>query len=120
AGNLGEVLEIFAQEQHADFLEGWIDGFASGAHLGRGFVTSTKHSDDAPARSSSHAMKQLQGALLRWAGSGARFALNGSVRIANDAAYRWSNHQAHEDVQQQSLFDSTYFLPDAYAAFRNL
>lgn len=119
ADNLGELLEIFAQERHADFLEGWVDGFTTGVHLGRGFVTSSNHSDDAPARSS-RAVRQLQGALLRWAGSGARFALNGSVRIANSAAYRWSNHQAREGVQRQSLFDSTYFAPDAYAAFRNL
>src|SRR5438874_6359409 len=45
AASLGEIFTIFQEEQSADFLEAWVDGFARGRYLGRGIVTCTKFSD---------------------------------------------------------------------------
>src|SRR6185437_3010768 len=45
AASLGEILTIFQEEQSADYLEAWVDGFAGGRHLGRGIVTCTKYSN---------------------------------------------------------------------------
>ena len=40
ARSLMEMFAIFAEEApEADYLEGWIDGHASGSHLGRGLIT---------------------------------------------------------------------------------
>ena len=36
---LAEVLALLAEEEaHSDFMEAWLDGFASGPDLGRGIV----------------------------------------------------------------------------------
>ena len=45
AASLGEILTIFQEEQSADFLEAWVDGFAAGHHFGRGIVTCTSYSN---------------------------------------------------------------------------
>src|SRR5437588_11334558 len=45
AASLGEIFTIFQEEQSADFLEAWVDGFAGGRYLGRGIVTCAKYSD---------------------------------------------------------------------------
>jgi decaprenylphospho-beta-D-ribofuranose 2-oxidase len=45
AASFSEILSIFQEEQAADFLEAWVDGFARGRSLGRGFVTATRYSD---------------------------------------------------------------------------
>src|SRR5436309_1641610 len=45
AGSIDEILTVFQEEQSADFLEAWVDGFAGGHHLGRGIVTCAKYSD---------------------------------------------------------------------------
>jgi FAD/FMN-containing dehydrogenase len=84
AAALNELLEIFEEEQSADFLEAWVDGFAEGRDLGRGIVTRTTHSDmrhaDATHAPASGLAEQLQGQFARWSGRVGRLALNGSVR----------------------------------------
>src|SRR6266496_3348532 len=46
AASLGEIFTIFQEEQSADYLEAWVDGFAGGRCMGRGMVTCTKYSDE--------------------------------------------------------------------------
>src|SRR6266571_2411976 len=41
AASIGEIFTIFQEEQSADYLEAWVDGFAGGRNLGRGIVTCT-------------------------------------------------------------------------------
>ena len=44
AASLGEILTLFAEEeQTSDFMEAWLDGFASGRQLGRGHITVRQH-----------------------------------------------------------------------------
>jgi decaprenylphospho-beta-D-ribofuranose 2-oxidase len=121
--SLSDTLARIEQEPDADFLEAWLDGFAGGAHLGRGFITRTTHCDTGDGAAPSRTQRitaRLQGPLLRGAGRGARYALDGSIRTANRAAYHWINRGDRDAVRHLSLFDSTYYSADAYAAFRNL
>jgi decaprenylphospho-beta-D-ribofuranose 2-oxidase len=38
--------------------------------------------------------------------------------MANSVAYWWSSHRDNEVIQRQSLFQSTFYSPAAYAGFR--
>ncbi len=135
AASLGEIFTIFQQEQSADFLEAWVDGFAGGRYLGRGIVTCTKYSDvcddvcdkkvpainRVPTRSqASRIPGQLKKRLARCAGQASRPAVKSGVRLANSAAYWWSKWWDGEVIRQKSLFHSTFYSPAAFAGYRTL
>ena len=101
AASLSEILTIFQEEQSADFLEAWVDGFAEGRHLGRGIVTSTKYSDSHETpfhminQESTHSRTfritnqfKLENTLST--GTIVRPAVKNIVRIANSVMYRLS------------------------------
>jgi decaprenylphospho-beta-D-ribofuranose 2-oxidase len=131
AASFEEILTIFQEEQSADFLEAWIDGFASGHGLGRGIVTSTRHSLARaidPLGTNAKGMQtfspepeyQLRPALARIFGEIARPAARSAVRAANGAVYWSSALWKSKEIRQASLFDSTYYTPAVYAGFRAL
>jgi FAD/FMN-containing dehydrogenase len=136
AASLGEIFTIFQEEQSADFLEAWIDGFAGGRHLGRGVVTCTKYSDvckkDFPAikrgptinrrptSQTSRIPDQLKGGFARCTGKIFRPAVQSSVYVANSVMYWSSKRWNGKIIRQRSLFHSTYYPPAAFTGYRTL
>jgi decaprenylphospho-beta-D-ribofuranose 2-oxidase len=124
AASLGEIFTIFQEEQSADFLEAWVDGFAGGRYLGRGIVTSTKYSDvyncDSLRSQASRKPDQPKRGFARCAGKICRPAVKSGVRIANSVIYWWSKWWDREVIRQRSLFHCTYYPPAAFAGYRTL
>ena len=131
AASLSEILTIFQEEQSADFLEAWVDGFAEGRQLGRGIVTSTKYSDlhdtpfhaiDQEFKHSQTFRKSNQSKLENTLSAGiiVRPAVKSTVRIANSVMYRLSTWWDRKIILQRSLFHSTYYTPTTYSFYRTL
>lgn len=121
AASIGEILSIFQEEQSADFLEGWVDGFATGRELGRGIVTVTRFSNSRERqRKSLHISDQFEDGLARCIGTVCRPVVKGSVRTANRAAYWWTQRQDRKTIRRRSLFESTFYPPAVYAGYRAL
>ena len=131
AASLGEIFTIFQEEQSADFLEAWVDGFAAGCHLGRGMVTCTKYSDGCdkefrainPRTTPSQTFRipdQFKAGSVRCVGKIGRPAVKSGVRIANSMTYWWSKWWDRKVIRQRSLFHSTYYTPAAYSGYRTL
>jgi len=129
--SLGEIFTIFQEEQSADFLEAWIDGFAGGRHLGRGIVTCAKYSAvckkefsaidcGAPQSQTSRIPAQLTGGFARYAGKIFRPAVQGGVHIANSVTYWSSKRWTSKVIRQRSLFHCTYYPPAAFTGYRTL
>src|SRR5438477_1846857 len=115
AASLGEIFTIFQEEQSADFLEAWVDGFAGGRYLGRGIVTCTKYSDGCdkeflainPRTTRSQTSRipdQFKAGCARCAGKIGRPAVKSGVRIANSVMYRLSTWLDRRLIRQRSLF----------------
>jgi len=130
AATLGEIFTIFQQEQSADFLEAWVDGFAGGRYLGRGIVTSTKYSDGCdkelptikPRATQSQTSSIPDQFKTGYARCGGKIgpAVKSGVRIANSMTYRWSKWWDRKVIRQRSLFQSTYYPPAAFTSYRTL
>jgi len=138
AASIGEILTIFQQEeQSADFLEAWVDGFAGGHNFGRGIVTRAKYSDVRDKEFStriegypqgvtylpnrvSRVPVQLKEGFARYAGKLGRPAVKSGVRIANNSMYWWSKWWAREEIRRRSLFHYTYYSPVAFTGYRAL
>lgn len=131
AASFGETLAIFQEEQSADFLEAWVDGFAAGSHLGRGIVTCTKYSDPrrkgfppinvwARQPQASRIPDQLKGGLARCVGKICRPVVKSGVRTANKVVYWWTKWWDSKVIRQRSLFLSTYYTPAVYTGYRTL
>ncbi|GHO89221.1 oxidoreductase [Dictyobacter formicarum] len=122
--SLDELFSIFEEEQAADYLEAWVDGFASGRDLGRGIVTVTKHSavsDDAGSRFPGFRVpEQFMQGLTRYAGTLCRPAVEGGVRSANSVAYWGSHWWGSKRPRQKSLVRSTYYAPAMFTGYRAL
>jgi FAD/FMN-containing dehydrogenase len=131
ATSLSEILRILQEEQSADFLEAWVDGFAEGRHLGRGIVTSTKYSDSCGKkfhtilREVTHPQpflisNQLKAGRAAYPGRISNPPAKSLVRIANSVIYQLSTWWDRRMIRQRSLFQSTYYTPVAYSAYRLL
>ena len=130
AASFGEIFTIFQEEQSADFLEAWVDGFAGGRYSGRGIVTCTKYSDvsarfpalhrEATQSQASRIPDQLKEGFARCAGRVSRPAVKSGVRSANSVMYWWSKWWGREVIRQRSLFHSTFYSPAAFAGYRTL
>jgi decaprenylphospho-beta-D-ribofuranose 2-oxidase len=122
ASSFDEILSIFQDEQSADFLEGWVDGFATGRHLGRGIVTCTRYSNSESREQSKplHIPDQFKNGLARCIGTICRPAVKSGVHVANSAAYWRTKRWDRKIVRRRSLFDSTFYPPAVYAGYRTL
>jgi decaprenylphospho-beta-D-ribofuranose 2-oxidase len=129
--SLSEIFTIFQEEQSADFLEAWVDGFAGGHKIGRGIVTSTRYSEasekEFPAITSgtkqsqiSRRPDQFKMECIRGAGKIGRPAVTSTAHIANSLTYQLSKWWDRRVIRQQSLFRSTYYNPLAYSVYRTL
>ena len=131
AASFSEILTIFQEEQSADFLEAWVDGFAGGRSLGRGIVTCTTYSDVRDKEFStikrgiiqpqtSRAPDRFKMGLARCAGTIGRPAVKSGVRNANSVMYWWSKWRDRQVMRQRSLFHSTYYSPAMFTGYRAL
>ncbi|QBD74583.1 FAD-binding oxidoreductase [Ktedonosporobacter rubrisoli] len=124
ATSLNELLQILGEEQAADFLEGWVDGFARGDQLGRGIATSALYRATSnrarwplPALSIPEQLKQD---IARCSGTLGRPVLKETVRSANKAMYCWSKWWGSKRSWQQSLFHATYYAPAMFTGYQAL
>jgi len=131
ATSLGQILTIFQEEQSADFLEAWVDGFAAGRHFGRGIVTCTSYSNvcdkELPTinrgttqSQASRIPGQLKAGIARCAGKIGRPAVKSGMHTANSVMYRWSKWWDRKVIRQRSLFHCTYYSPAVFTGYRTL
>jgi decaprenylphospho-beta-D-ribofuranose 2-oxidase len=125
AGSLDEIFTILAEEQPAsDFLEAWLDGFAGGQRLGRGYVTSATVSAGSelvlapPATGGTS--DRLKGSLVHTMASLARPVLIPGVRLANLASFWWTNWDRTGATRHPTLLAYTYWPPAAFAGYHAL
>lgn len=131
ASSLGEILSLFQEEQSADFLEAWVDGFAMGRSLGRGIVTTTRYSQVGEKGFSAIHRRttltqapsipdQIRRGCIRCVGKVASPIVQGCVHTGNSMAYQWSKWWDRKIIRQRSLFQSTYYSPAAFTGYRTL
>jgi decaprenylphospho-beta-D-ribofuranose 2-oxidase len=94
ASSLDGIFDLFAQEEKSsDFMEAWLDGFASGDRLGSGHVTCATLSpagQPVAAPFSTHAwLEQAKGSAIQLAAGLGRPLLVPSVKMANRLNYWW-------------------------------
>lgn len=121
ARNLAEMFAVFAAETpSADFLVGWIDGFARGPHLGRGLV---ERGDFSAAPEPATLRPEAQDLPPRIAGIVPRSQLWRALRpVFNDAGMRAANlaqlqmgarRGAHEQLVPHAQFHYLHdYLPN--------
>jgi FAD/FMN-containing dehydrogenase len=126
AASMGEIFTLFSEEEpQSDFMEAWLDGFARGDQLGRGFMTcgSIDHSGETvsalqpagPGR-----LDRFETSLVRLAAGLARPVLHPAVHLANRANYwsgRWVSNFA---VEQRAFYPYTYWSGAAFAGYHAL
>jgi decaprenylphospho-beta-D-ribofuranose 2-oxidase len=122
ASSFSEIVRWFDEEQSADFLEAWVDGFAKGKQLGRGIVTAI-HLSAVDERASlqlpaSNMPRRLEMNLARCAGTLCRPAVQSGIHIANRLIYRWHAQHDQAVMRTHSLFHSTFYPPAAFAAYQ--
>jgi decaprenylphospho-beta-D-ribofuranose 2-oxidase len=124
AASFGEIVTIFQEEQSADYLEAWVDGFAGGRSLGRGIVTCTKYSDVGSSDNLQPHLSILpdrfKEGLASYAGKIGRPAVRSGVHTANNMMYWWSKWRSRKVMRQRSLFQSTYYPPTVLMGYRAL
>jgi FAD/FMN-containing dehydrogenase len=131
ASSIGEILTIFQEEQSADFLEAWVDGFAGGRYLGRGIVTCTKYSDRCDKEyhvinprvtkyQTYRLSDQFKTGCARCIGKIGRPAVKSGVRIANSMSFWWSTWRDREVIRRRSLFHFIYYPQSAFIGYRTL
>jgi decaprenylphospho-beta-D-ribofuranose 2-oxidase len=127
ASNLAEVLHIFAEEQSEhDFIEGWLDGFATASLLGRGEVTTAVFCEAVPEvarpRPSAGLVTRLAATTVSRAGELFRPLFVPSVPLANRARYWWGRRAEGrvQTLRRRSLLAYTYYSPAAFAGYHRV
>ena len=123
ASSLAEIFALMAAERpSSDFVEAWLDGFAEGAHLGRGVVTSatfTAVSEYGPAQATRFPNRErVDVHLTRWAGRLGRPLFLPAIPPLNWARYWWGR-RPHQPAHV-SLFAFTYYPPAALAGYHEV
>ncbi|GCE07031.1 FAD-binding oxidoreductase [Dictyobacter aurantiacus] len=121
--SLRELFQLFEDEQAADYLEAWVDGFAAGGQLGRGIVTASRYSQRVVATAAFptfHLSERSMHSLTHWAGTLGRPFVEGGVRGANSVIYRGSRWPGRNRPRQISLMRSTYYAPALFTGYRAL
>jgi decaprenylphospho-beta-D-ribofuranose 2-oxidase len=122
AASLGEIFAAFTEEaRYGDFIEAWLDGFATGPQLGRGIVTCAAMSrggsvTGAPLPTPDRPEMTLVPLLARLA----RTALLPSVRTANRAYYGWGRWRRAEADERLRLAAYTFWPNAAFAGYHAL
>jgi decaprenylphospho-beta-D-ribofuranose 2-oxidase len=121
AASLDEIFNLFTEEEHrSDFMEAWLDGFATGDRLGRGILTCATLSNSGRAASIPHprpgVLDRLARPLASLAGLGHPLLLPG-VKMANRARYWWDRRNPTSTGRPHPLFPYTYWPPAAFAGY---
>jgi FAD/FMN-containing dehydrogenase len=123
ASSLAEIFAVMAAVRPgSDFVEAWLDGFAAGASLGRGEVTSATFSGPGK-HPKAPAGRYLQDAgfgvsLTRWAGRLGRPLFLPAIPPLNRARYWWGG-RSHRPAHV-SLDSFTYYAPAAFAGYHEV
>ncbi len=122
--SLADAISMFTEEQErSELIEAWLDGFASGAQLGRGKITCANLMNSGEATDfksprvgiSSRVETQLVGA----AASLLQPVLEPAVQLGNRAHY-WLGKWSHETNRREALFPFTYWPSSAIAGYHRL
>ncbi len=129
AHSFAEALTLFADEESSsDFMEAWIDGFATGAQLGRGILTCASLSD---ARGGPHSREAVPGTLGKLQTSLVNLAarlsrpvlmpvLKPAAQTANRAHYWWGQSGPQTTAQRRLLFPYTYWPSAALIGYHGM
>ena len=125
APSLDGIFAAFAErEPHSDFMEAWLDGFADGRRLGRGFVTyatlNNTSGDASSPTSRSGIFDRFETQLARLTAGAARPMLLPAIKIANRASYWMSRLDNQSTGRQRPLFPYTYWPSAAFAGYHRL
>jgi decaprenylphospho-beta-D-ribofuranose 2-oxidase len=121
AASLAEIFSLFAEaEPSSDYMEAWLDGFATGPRLARGLVSCATLSDNDNSASfpalTTGRFDRLETSLVRMAARLGRPVLLPGVQIANRALYSWGRWR-HDAMEQRALFPYTFWPPAAFAGY---
>ena len=122
AASLDEIFRLFAEEeQHSDFMEAWLDGFARRDQLGRGHLTCAALVDCGDAAPLPFAFPgkagQLEIPLINLAASLGRPVLLPGLHMANRAFYWWGRWIHNKAGRQRSLFPYTFWPSSAFTGY---
>ena len=122
AASLAEIFSLFAEEeQSSDFMEAWIDGFATGEQLGRGMATCATMDNSSKAAPAAlptvGTFERLAASLVSLAARPGRPALLPGAQMANRAIYRWGRWN-HSRPGQVALFPFTFWPAAAFAGYQ--
>jgi decaprenylphospho-beta-D-ribofuranose 2-oxidase len=121
AALLGEIFTVFAEEeQGSDYLEAWLDGFATGEQLGRGIVTCATM-DNSSEATRAHlprigSFEQLAASLVSITARSGRSALLPGAKLANQVIYRWGRWNRFR-TGRVALFPFTFWPEAAFAGY---
>lgn len=130
-GSLAEMIRVFEERMDgADYLVGWIDGFAKGRGLGRGLIHQANYlapgEDPQPAQTLRVENQELPDTLLGLIPKSMMWRLmkpltnNVGVRLVNSAKYHLSrrhSHHVHRETHAGFAFLLDY-VPDWKFAYR--
>ncbi len=121
AASLGEIFTLFAEEeQNSDYMEAWLDGFATGEQLGRGMVTcATMDNSSKEARTPLpriSTLEQLAASLVSFTARSGRSALIPGAQMANGAIYRWGRWNPFK-TGRVALYPFTFWPAAAFAGY---
>ncbi len=125
AESLDELFTILAEEQQtSDFMEAWLDGFAEGQQLGRGYVTCATLLDSHDASliplPTPGIVDRLETPLAPLAAKLGRPVLRPGVRLANGVNYWMGRRSFHAKGQPRDLLAYTYWPQAAFAGYHAL
>jgi decaprenylphospho-beta-D-ribofuranose 2-oxidase len=125
AASLAEIFKLFAEEEsRSDYMEAWLDGYARGAQLGRGFITCASLSDSGdgapfplqmPGR-----LDRLETSLVSLTGRLGRPILLPGVQMVNRAIYGWGRWTEAQTGKPLALLPYTYWPPAVFAGYHAL
>ena len=118
AAGMEEIFDLFAEtEKSSDFMEAWLDGFARGDQLGRGYVTCAALSPSGQVGGSPFATfaspGRLEESAVSLAARLARPALLPEVQMANRINTWWGGGSHGKNGQLRGLVPYTYW-PGAF------
>ncbi len=125
AASLHDIMTMFTEEEPgSDFMEAWLDGFATGHQLGRGNITCATLINSREAIQSrftrSGMIGYLEKPLIGLVASLGRPVLMPSVQLANRASYWWGRRSRKTMGQRRALFSYTYWSSAAFAGYHTM
>lgn len=123
AASFEEILALFAEEEpSSDYMEAWLDGYATGRELGRGNITCATLSEaTAPVPSQipkPGRLDWLEVPLVSLAAGLGRPVLAPVVHMANAVNYWRARWRRSATGERRALFPYTYWPSTAFAGYQ--